>query len=64
MLLVSVGCVPAFRCSLVCSVPCAVVALTVSVFPVLLLWVHMLRVFQLLILVCPCRLAFSVSLFL
>ena len=49
------------------SFPCksgAVVALTVSVFPVLLLCVHMLRAFQLLILVCPCRLAFSVSLFL
>ena len=44
------------------SVRClvAVVALTVSVFSVHFSWVLMLRVLQLLILVCPCRLAFCV----
>ena len=44
------------------SVRClvAVVALTVSVFSVHFSWVLMLRVLKLLILVCPCRLAFCV----
>ena len=61
------GLLPRFWILLVVSLPSvdsvAVVALTLSVFSVLLLWVHTLRVLQLLILVCPCRLAFSVILF-
>ena len=63
MLLFSVGWVDVFRCYLVCSVLCAVVGLTVSVSLLLLLWVRTLRALQLRILVCPCKLAFSVSLF-